>query len=77
MCSSACPFPLEFMRLLSLCLSMFALAVTFDGIAAEQRALPRPFLTHPGNVFLAGEDAVVELPKNNGRWSLLDADFRR
>ena len=62
------------MKLLSLCLSLFALAVTFDGTAAEQRALPRPFPTHPGNVFLAGEDVVMELPKNDGRWSLLDYD---
>jgi hypothetical protein len=74
MCSLGSPFPLELMKLLSLCLTAFAFAVTFDGTAAEQRALPRPSRIHPGNVFLAGEDVIVELPKNDGRWSLLDYD---
>ena len=62
------------MKLLTLGLPLFALAVTFDRTAAEQRDLPKPLLEHPGNVFLAGEDVVVELPKNDGGWSLLDYD---
>lgn len=38
------------------------------------RTLPAPSPSHPGNVFLEGENVIVPLP--NGVWQVLDADDR-
>ncbi|HOA53620.1 MAG TPA: hypothetical protein PKI05_15300, partial [Thermogutta sp.] len=41
----------------------------------RQRAIPRPFEHHPGNVFLEGEPIRISLPVA-GSWSLYDAEDR-
>ena len=46
----------------------------FNSMGAEARLLPRPLPSHPGNVFLAGEDVVVEVTPNQGPWRLVDYD---
>jgi len=56
----------------------FALVVLIpaasDARAESDRAVPAPLPSHPGNVFLDGEDIVV--PLSNGAWQLLDVDDR-
>jgi hypothetical protein len=51
------------------------LAATSLAIAAE-RAIPKPLPEHPGNVFLAGEDVVVDAPgaANDDAWQAVDYD---
>jgi hypothetical protein len=39
------------------------------------RTLPKPLPSHPGNIFLAGEEVVLPIPTNEiGAWRLLDYD---
>ncbi len=48
--------------------------VTHHAWAESHRVVPAPLPSHPGNVFLEGEDIVVPLP--DGAWRLLDVDDR-
>lgn len=36
------------------------------------RDLPQPLTPHPGNIFVAGEDVVVPMPKTSMRWRLVN-----
>jgi hypothetical protein len=40
--------------------------------APLRRDLPQPFASHPGNIFVAGEEVIVPLPKTGARWRLMD-----
>ena len=50
--------------LLATCCSMTA--------APLLRDLPQPLTSRPGNIFVAGEEVVVALPKSDARWRLMD-----
>ncbi len=61
--------------------SLSWVAAIFLAVAGSQpvwggdRAIPRPLPEHPGNVFLAGEDVHVALPKEaSGAWRAVDYD---
>jgi hypothetical protein len=47
-----------------------------DSVSASVRKIPQPVASHPGNVFLAGEELVIPLPKNAAgnaqTWKALD-----
>ncbi len=61
-----------------LCSAVLLLAREFELAGAElpslPRELPRTLRNHPGNVFLAGEDATVELPTPPRSWRFVDYD---
>lgn len=40
--------------------------------AQDRRELPEPLATHPGNIFVTGEEIVVRLPDGGARWSLMN-----
>jgi hypothetical protein len=52
------------------------LGACFSGQAAgSRRAIPRPFPSHPGNVFVAGEPVIVAAPPGeDGTWRAEDYD---
>jgi hypothetical protein len=43
---------------------------------ATERGMPKPLPEHPGNIFLAGEEIVVQLPSGDGAWRVVDYDSR-
>lgn len=40
--------------------------------APLRRDLPQPLASHPGNIFVAGEEVIVPLPKTGASWRLMD-----
>lgn len=65
----------ELARFVIASFALVALTLVADDARAESnRAVPVPLPSHPGNVFLEGEEIVV--PLLDGAWQLLDVDDR-
>lgn len=57
--------------------SVWLLMTANPSLAADTpaRTLPKPLPSHPGNIFLAGEEVVLPIPTNEvSSWRLLDYD---
>jgi hypothetical protein len=67
-------------RALLFVVAMFALVsvrlVSAQDLDRLDRTLPKPLPEHPGNVFLAGEEVVVPLPRETpGPWRVAMQDL--
>lgn len=62
-------------RLLAASLTL-SLACTNPGAAQEmaERAIPQPLPSHPGNIFVAGEEVEVSIPDGTTAWCVVDYD---
>jgi len=57
---------------------ILAVSLTLQSFGAplQGRGLAQPLTQHPGNIFVAGEEVTVPLPKGNARWRLADYEGR-
>jgi len=51
---------------------LFAASIIHFEAHAESRSIPHPLPSHPGNVFVAGEDILIKLPSAQTTWKLLN-----
>src|SRR5580765_1665817 len=68
-------FPMKFICARLTAIAAALLPICCNDLAAQRgRDLPKPLAPHPGNIFVAGEEVIVPLPKSDARWSLLNYD---